>query len=411
MTSSIGLYYPYIHFRDENWVKLSALYWDEMHRIVPDDDTPEDTPLVQVLRQHGGIGGGGFIKPVNPGAMGGRRSAAEVVGETFVEFIKRHKRRLQGQYSIERLEHWPDVPEEWRDRQGRRDKLAYVFYGKMSDLLRDELLRSKLARNEHYSEALGMHPRLAFIFMSSLAEHLATNLGFQPVTDDLLGHLAVKGCTHDRLLQALLPDSAQQEMPRQPQEAELILATLAIRAWAPKDLANLSATELLDIRKENTTQLTNYRAWIQSLVKSWDWLAGITDREILRERLQERYKQDMEPRIKQLESQMRRRKWVSTGAALAMTVAVPSGLTAIGNWTGVPPSAIPGTIAGISLGLSKVLADTQKAKIDQESNSAAFLVKLKSHRRPLLGAIQERARRIWVPPSTAHSASRESPTD
>lgn len=398
MNSSIGLYYPYIHFRDENWVKLSALYWDEMHRIVPGDDTPEDTPLVQELRQCGGIRNDGFIKPVDPGmSKGGKRSASEVVGEIFVEFIKHHHRELQKKYSVKQREHWPDVPEEWPDRQGHSDKVAYVFYGKMPYRLRDELLQSGLALDEpdsRYDQSLGMHPRLAFIFMSSLAEQLATSLGFQPVTDDPLGHLAIKGCTPDRLLQALLPGSAQEEMPRQPQEAELILATLAIRAWMPKDLPNLSAADILDIRKQNKTHLTNYRNWTQSLVKSWDWLAGITDSEVLKERLHERYKENMEPVIKDLESQMRRQKWVSAGAALAVTVAVP-GLTGIGNVLGLPLDPISSTIAGVSLGLTKVLADTQKAKRDLESKQAAFLVRLKSHRRPLLGTVQATARRIW----------------
>jgi hypothetical protein len=27
------LYYPFIHFRDEAWLKLGALYWDDVSRI------------------------------------------------------------------------------------------------------------------------------------------------------------------------------------------------------------------------------------------------------------------------------------------------------------------------------------------------------------------------------------------
>jgi len=30
-----ALYYPFIHFKDDSWPKLSALYWDRMARIVP----------------------------------------------------------------------------------------------------------------------------------------------------------------------------------------------------------------------------------------------------------------------------------------------------------------------------------------------------------------------------------------
>jgi len=35
MTNYSGLYYPFIHFKDEAWLKLTALYWDQMVRIVP----------------------------------------------------------------------------------------------------------------------------------------------------------------------------------------------------------------------------------------------------------------------------------------------------------------------------------------------------------------------------------------
>ena len=35
MKSKIGLYYPFIHFKNEDWLKASALYWDKMGRIVP----------------------------------------------------------------------------------------------------------------------------------------------------------------------------------------------------------------------------------------------------------------------------------------------------------------------------------------------------------------------------------------
>ena len=33
--SYVGLYYPFIDFRDEGWLKLTALYWDSLRRIVP----------------------------------------------------------------------------------------------------------------------------------------------------------------------------------------------------------------------------------------------------------------------------------------------------------------------------------------------------------------------------------------
>jgi hypothetical protein len=33
MLAQTGLYYPYIHFRDDNWLKLAALYWEQCRLV------------------------------------------------------------------------------------------------------------------------------------------------------------------------------------------------------------------------------------------------------------------------------------------------------------------------------------------------------------------------------------------
>jgi len=40
--SNRALYYPFIHFKDERWLKLSALYWDVMGRIVSETYAREE---------------------------------------------------------------------------------------------------------------------------------------------------------------------------------------------------------------------------------------------------------------------------------------------------------------------------------------------------------------------------------
>ena len=34
MSSNVALYYPYIHFRNWAWIKVAALYWPRVARIV-----------------------------------------------------------------------------------------------------------------------------------------------------------------------------------------------------------------------------------------------------------------------------------------------------------------------------------------------------------------------------------------
>ena len=50
MQNYIGLYYPYIHFQNEAWLKLAVLYWDKMARIVPSEDNPHDSDAVKMLQ-------------------------------------------------------------------------------------------------------------------------------------------------------------------------------------------------------------------------------------------------------------------------------------------------------------------------------------------------------------------------
>jgi len=46
----MAVYYPYIHFRDERWLKVAALYWPWMVRIVSPDYPTRDSRLVAILK-------------------------------------------------------------------------------------------------------------------------------------------------------------------------------------------------------------------------------------------------------------------------------------------------------------------------------------------------------------------------
>jgi hypothetical protein len=59
--TSFGLYYPYIHFRDESWLKMAALYWPRMARVVPPGYRTRDSELAKRLD-----GELGFVVNLNP---------------------------------------------------------------------------------------------------------------------------------------------------------------------------------------------------------------------------------------------------------------------------------------------------------------------------------------------------------
>lgn len=79
----IALYYPYIQFRDERWLKAAALYWPRMARVIPDGYPVADTDTVRVLTDELG-----FIVPVPPDA------AARAVAPLFLGILNAHQDRL-----------------------------------------------------------------------------------------------------------------------------------------------------------------------------------------------------------------------------------------------------------------------------------------------------------------------------
>jgi hypothetical protein len=59
----MAVYYPYIHFRDPSWLKLAALYWPRMVRIVHPDYPTRNSTLqgdlkVACLKRALGVGPG-----------------------------------------------------------------------------------------------------------------------------------------------------------------------------------------------------------------------------------------------------------------------------------------------------------------------------------------------------------------
>ncbi len=80
-----ALYYPYVHFRDPHWMKVTALYWDGILRMKPpfmekEDLERRDDPLVQELKQ----GDPNFIRWVDLA----QDSSSIWVSQRLVDMIK-----------------------------------------------------------------------------------------------------------------------------------------------------------------------------------------------------------------------------------------------------------------------------------------------------------------------------------
>jgi hypothetical protein len=137
MSANMGLYFPFIHFKDENWLKLSAIYFDKMYRIVPSSYRPEDSDTVKALE--------GFVDFVRPDW------ADPDFGDSFVQFIDRYHGRLEPIYGIRNVDGWERIKQEYAPpaaggRSGNDPRLSYVYFEKIKPTLRTRLIDSGLAR-------------------------------------------------------------------------------------------------------------------------------------------------------------------------------------------------------------------------------------------------------------------------
>jgi hypothetical protein len=83
-----GLYYPYLHFSDD-WLKIAALYWLQMTRIVPDGVTLSDSDTVRALSDELG-----FVLSVPPA------SAVQELTDLLINIVVEHGETLRDRYSI-----------------------------------------------------------------------------------------------------------------------------------------------------------------------------------------------------------------------------------------------------------------------------------------------------------------------
>jgi hypothetical protein len=57
-----ALYYPYIAFRDVDWLKAMAMYYECIYRIVPNNTNPDDSEALRPLLEDGSVGA--MIDPI-----------------------------------------------------------------------------------------------------------------------------------------------------------------------------------------------------------------------------------------------------------------------------------------------------------------------------------------------------------
>jgi hypothetical protein len=339
MVSYFGLYYPFIHFKDEGWLKLTALYWDGMKRIVPLGARLHDSDEVKRLVD------ADFVQNASPTA------AAASIAPAFRELVAAHGDTLRAQLGVAGRAEWPKDPiTRLYAPRGSDTRLAYVFeekidYRLLSDLFACELVTERTGN----ARWIGMHPRLANLYMMSLAEAMAPTLGAHPLTDEAFDHIAVSGLTMERLAAALL-DQPALAPGRDDREIEDAMASLALRYVVPAAPAAIPAARIVAFRERFAEERGLFQAEIAKLTAGLAYLNEVTDIREVERHLQNEYAKTLAKRLQRLRTELKRAGIDTVQSTIGTSSALPAGLAAALTAAGLTLAQPVAAVAGIAFG-------------------------------------------------------------
>lgn len=434
MATNIGLYYPFIEFQNDAWVKVAALYWDKLGRVALPGYKIRDSDTVQRLQ-----GELGFIENIPPSEKEVQEVSATfstLLDQDNERFIKLYKKPVWTDSKLpiptipsekdlhpskEDLEEyrksqrwisqqfpsqqWP-TPEQlarmWSNtviadalvaqEQVKNTRPAYIFSpGRMTRKLRDKLINAGLARpSKQDASLLGMHPKLAYIYLAALAERVAES-GFQPVTDGILEHLALNGYTLERIAQALFSREGKEALfppALSFTEKEIVsqMATIAISSVMPKNIEHIPVEKIIEIRKKYSENLNVFRSYIGTFAKDLSEIKDFENRYRIAIHLNTEYQNNIKPQIDDLKSCLGSLGIDTVFGVMNVKVALPPLIATGGTYFGHLFDFAPWVVGSGALALSilPVIRDKGKAAKDKMRTSpVAYLLRVEENLKPI----------------------------
>lgn len=187
-----ALYYPYIHIRNERWLKATLLCMPSVTRIVPEEYTPEDEPIVKAYTNITGPNGALLqsVPSFTPAAHGAQ--------DRLLNKLREHASTIDSKYD---RKHAPDVDQYW------------IHTAKFTDTLLVHLKEHDLAWPSSHRNAFGhrtwyaLHPTLGKAVMTTLGLSIAREQQYDIVTADGDYHEALLATKEDAIFETLLRDA------------------------------------------------------------------------------------------------------------------------------------------------------------------------------------------------------------
>jgi hypothetical protein len=257
MSFGKALYFPYIHFQDETWLKYSLLYWDAVKRIVPRHYLAQDSDSVSALAKEG------LIENVDPqsGETPYTTGAAEEFVPTINQLIKAHNGRLGR-----------GIPVATSLEENASD--SFVHLEKMDERVRGALTDAGLA--EVVGDWMKLRTDLAGYYMLCLAAHISEKQNAPLLSDSFEMETGGTYFQHSRIS----PGVEYKEY-----DASFQLARMVLPVARPESLADLDIRSLIKFHKKYEPERMQFREAIEKVTQG---AAKLTDPAAIRDFLEEK---------------------------------------------------------------------------------------------------------------------------
>jgi hypothetical protein len=318
MSFGKALYFPYINFQDNNWVKYTLLYWDGIKRIVPLSYDPRDDDEVKSLID------AGLVENIDP-----RSGTTPYAVGAAKEFIPTMNKLLDNRLN-------PARGSAISRAISSKDPESMVHVEKMDDQVIRLLMESNLATR--VGDWFSMDTGLAGYYMLCLAAHISEKQQAPLLSDSFQMETAGSFFQYGRITE----DTVQ---PVQ-EDIGFHLARLVIPVPRPANLSAVSMKELIEFHRKHEPERMRFR---QAIEKTTEDAGKVDDPAAMKDFLEEKKKviEDAAKDQKQSLSELH----VDTLYSLCSLTA-PAGVGVVaGAISANPVVAVAASVGGIALSL------------------------------------------------------------
>jgi hypothetical protein len=387
-----GLYFPFIHVRDDDWLKLAALYWPRIYRIAPRYYLTRDSATAREFHD------AAVFRSLDP-----QHYLDEMILD-LVRAIEDNLEALQSAYSVESALESFGGTSVWSDEVGnamQSPHLAWIHASKFWPELIERLVGAGLAVQGRPQPAdnpgqpdgtwIGMHPALGGAYMTALAMQIGRLDGMLPLTDQTESRVAAPSDDVRSVLRLLAGSSSS--APSEGVGARYMM--LALQYLRPKNLSALSAHQILECRRSLEPELQRFREHIQAAEAELESVADLVTEQRRLDAVADHVQRRIEVPLRDLERGLRLnriepvRAMMISGSLAAPPVA----------GTVLEHAGVAGTVVGQSVGAALAVGAAwwqvgEARRAERESSPMSYILGVRDQLTPKTFA--QKVRRIWT---------------